>query len=83
MVVTLELRLTNDVDQPVGSGPMPLSADEKRYREEQFAKLLTVVNAADQNDACGRDVVIETSGIDPSARCRIPAHILRDLIKAP
>ena len=61
---------------------MTLSDDQKRYREDQFAKLLTVVNASGQNGA-QNDIRISTVGCDPSASCVIAGHILRDLIKAP
>lgn len=51
------------------------------YEEEQLAKFKLVIDAACQNPTCHQDVEIKTSGYEPSASVKIPAYILKKLVK--
>ena len=56
---------------------------EKRYLQDEFAKLLTVLNAAEQNTTCHTKVHVNTAGNNPNASVSIEASVLRKFIKAP
>lgn len=52
-----------------------------RYEQEQYDKLLLVVDAAKQNKGFYTDIRLQTSGSDPSASATISATILEKIIK--
>jgi hypothetical protein len=58
-----------------------MSDPENRYEREMFEKLMTVVNAGDQNPASGNDLEIKTKGYQPSASVSIPSYLMKKFLK--